>query len=148
MSDNEWNNDLLFLHDKTFYLWERSEQILVAEKFKNKIQIPANQWPSLLKEMIIPLADEYLVSFASSLIKETKEGQPDISIMLIEKGDYLMFQPVFTYKGFSVKANDKDTILVPDNDKVLMVKRNTEAEQSIYFKIGKSSFAVYQSASK
>ncbi|MDE3183404.1 MAG: DEAD/DEAH box helicase family protein [Bacteroidota bacterium] len=136
LSDNEWNNDLLFLHDKTFYLWERSEQILVAEKFKNKIQIPTNQWPALLKEMIIPLADEYSVSFASSLIRETKEGQPDISIMLIEKGDYLVFQPVFTYKGFSVKANDKDTILVPDNDKVLLVKRNVEAENQFISKLG------------
>ncbi|HSN10272.1 MAG TPA: SNF2-related protein, partial [Hanamia sp.] len=136
LSDNEWNNDLLFLYDKTFYLWERSEQILVAEKFKNKIQIPLNQWPTLLKEMIIPLTDEYSVSFASSLIKETKEGQPDISIMLIEKGDYLMFQPIFTYKGFSVKANDKDTILVPDNDKVLMVKRNIEAENQFISKLG------------
>ncbi len=136
LSDNEWNNDLLFLHDKTFYLWERSEQILVAEKFKNKLQIPSNKWPTLLKEMIIPLADEYSVSFASSLIRETKEGQPDISIMLIEKGDYLMFQPVFTYKGFSVKANDKDTILVPDDDKVLVVKRNIEAEKQFISKLG------------
>lgn len=136
LSDNEWNKDLLFLHDKTFYLWERSEQILVAEKFKNKLHIPSNQWPTLLKEMIIPLSDEYSVSFAPSLIKETKEGQPDISIMLIEKGDYLVFQPVFTYKGFSVKGNDKDTILVPDYDKVLMVKRNIEAEKQFISKLG------------
>ena len=58
-----------------------------------------------------------------ALIKETKEGQPDISVMLIEKGDYLLFQPIFTYKGFSVKASDKETIIVPDNDKVLMVQQ-------------------------
>ncbi|MGN6194273.1 MAG: SNF2-related protein [Ginsengibacter sp.] len=135
LSDNDWNSDLLFLHDKTFYLWERSEQVLIAEKFRNTLHIPDEQWPSLLKEMVLPLSNEYRVSFASSLIKETKEGQPDTSIMLIEKGDYLMFQPVFTYKGFSVKANDKDTIIVPDNGKVLMVKRNKEAEQEFISKL-------------
>ncbi|MEO8819525.1 MAG: SNF2-related protein [Ginsengibacter sp.] len=136
LSENEWGSDLLFLHDKWFYLWERSEQILVAEKFRNTLHIPAKQWPNLLKEVILPLSDEYLVSFAPSLIKETKEGQPEISIMLIEKGDYLMFQPIFTYKGFSVKASDKDTIIVPDNDKVLMVKRNIEVEQEFILKLG------------
>jgi len=136
LSDNDLNSGMLFLHDKAFYLWERPEQILIAEKFRNTLHIPAKQWPALLKEMILPLSDEYLVSFSPSLIKETKEGQPEISIMLIEKGEYLMFQPVFTYKGFSVKASDKDTIIVPDGDKVLMVKRNIEAERGFIAKLG------------
>lgn len=135
LSDNQWKSDMLFLHDKTFYLWEKSEQVLVAEKFKNPLKIPTNQWPSLLKEMVLPLSDEYTVAFDKSLVKETKEGQPDISVMLMEKGDYLLFQPVFTYKGFSVKSSDKDTIIVPDNDKVLMVKRNTEIENQFISKL-------------
>ena len=149
LSENNWNSDLLFLHDKTFYLWERSEHILIAEKFHNTLHIPNKQWPDLLKEMVLPLLNDYPVSFASSLIKETKEGQPDTSVMLIEKGDYLMFQPVFSYKGFSVKANDKDTIIVPDNDKVLMVKRNKEAEQEFITRLGNlHSQFIYQSQSK
>jgi non-specific serine/threonine protein kinase len=136
LSNNEWSSDLLFLQDKTFYLWERSEHILLAEKFRNTLHIPNKQWPALLKEMVLPLFNDYKVSFAPSLIKETKEGEPDISVMLIEKGDYLMFQPVFNYKGFSVKTSDKETIIVPDNDKVLMVKRNKEAEQQFISKLG------------
>ena len=149
LSDNQWNSDLLFLHDKTFYLWEKSEQVLVAEKFKNSLKIPADQWPSLLKEMILPLSDEYTVSFDKSLIRETKEGQPDISVMLIEKGDYLLFQPIFTYKGFSVKSSDKDTIIVPDNDKVLMVKRNAEVEKEFITKLaGLHSQFINQSQNK
>jgi non-specific serine/threonine protein kinase len=136
LSNNQWSSDLLFLQDKTFYLWERSEHILLAEKFRNTLHIPNKQWPALLIEMVLPLFNDYKVSFAPSLIKETKEGEPDISVMLIEKGDYLMFQPVFNYKGFSVKASDKETIIVPDNDKVLLVKRNKEAEQQFISKLG------------
>jgi non-specific serine/threonine protein kinase len=135
LSDNEWNSDLLFLYDKTLFLWKKPEEILIVGKFKNTLHIPQKDWPALLKEMILPLSNDYKVSFDPSLIKETKDGQPDTSIMLIEKGDYLMFQPVFTYKGFSVKANDKDTIIVPDNDKVLMVRRNKEAEQEFVSKL-------------
>ncbi|MEO9070523.1 MAG: SNF2-related protein, partial [Ginsengibacter sp.] len=136
LSDNQSGSDLLFLHDKAFYLWEKPEHTLVAEKFRNVLHIPNDEWPALLKDMILPLSNDYKVSFAPSLIKETKEGQPDTSILLIEKGDYLMFQPVFNYKGFSVKASDKDTIIVPENDKVLMVKRNKEAEEMFITKLG------------
>jgi non-specific serine/threonine protein kinase len=136
LTENEWNSDLLFLHDKTFFLWERSEHILLVEKFKNTLHLSNNEWPSFLKDVALPLSNDYPVSFAPSLIRETKEGQPDISVMLIEKGEYLMFQPVFTYKGFSVKANDKNTIIVPDNDKILLVKRNKEAEQDFISKLG------------
>jgi superfamily II DNA or RNA helicase len=136
LSENQWDSDLLFLHDKTFYLWEKPEHVLISEKFRHTLRIPENQWPVLLEEMVLPLSNDYSVLFARELIKETKEGQPDISIMLIEKGDYLLFQPVFNYKGFSVKAGDKDTIIVPDNDKVLMVKRNKEVEQEFIAKLG------------
>jgi non-specific serine/threonine protein kinase len=136
LSENQSKSDLLFLHDKTFYLWEKPEHILIAEKFRNILHIPNSQWESLLKEMVLPLSNDYKVSFAPSLIKETKEGQPDISITLVEKGEYLMFQPIFKYKGFSVKANDKDTIVVPENDKVLIVKRNKEAEAEFITKLG------------
>ncbi|MEO9023046.1 MAG: SNF2-related protein [Ginsengibacter sp.] len=137
LSDNQWSSDLLFLYDKTLYLWSKPEQMLVAEKFRNTLHVPNEQWPSLLKDMILPLSNEFKVSFDAALIRETKEGQPDISVMLIEKGDYLLFQPVFTYKGFSVKSSDKDTIIVPDGDKVLMVKRNKEAEEEFIQKLGK-----------
>jgi non-specific serine/threonine protein kinase len=62
------------------------------------------------------------------LIREIKSGEPEVKLMLQEKGDYLVFQPVFTYKGFETKATDKDTITVPDGDKILIVHRNKEAE--------------------
>ena len=83
----------------------------------------------------MPLTKEYEVSFDKSLVKETKDGEPEISLILIEKGDYLLFQPVYSYKGFSVKPEDKETIIIPEDDKVLMVHRNSEAEQNFQNKL-------------
>jgi superfamily II DNA or RNA helicase/uncharacterized Zn finger protein len=149
LSDNQWESSLMFFYDKTLYLWKRSEETLIVDKFKKTLHIPKNDWPALLTNMILPLSNDYKVTFDHALIKETKEGQPDISIMLVEKGDYLMFQPVFTYKGFSVKANDKDTIIVPDNDKVLMVRRNKEAEAEFVSRLsGLHSQFINQSQNK
>ena len=135
VSDNQWNSSLLFLYDETLYLWEKADDTLVAEKFSKSLHIPFEKWPSFLKEVVMPLTNEYTVSFDKSLVKETKEGEPDITVMLVEKGDYLLFQPVFSYKGFNVKKGDKETIIVPDGNKVLIVYRNKVMEQNFFDKL-------------
>jgi non-specific serine/threonine protein kinase len=137
LSENKWNSPLLFLHDDTIYLWQKFEEALVVEKFTNSLHIPKEQWPQLLAELIVPLSHDYKVSFDKSLIREVKDGQPDISIHLMEKGDFLLFQPVFTYKGFSVKANDKDNIIIADDGKVLTIKRDREAEDGFMERLSK-----------
>jgi non-specific serine/threonine protein kinase len=58
-----------------------------------------------------------------------KEGEPEKRVMLQEKGDYLVFQPLFNYKGYEIKPGDKDEIVVPDGDKILMVRRNKASEE-------------------
>jgi superfamily II DNA or RNA helicase len=135
MSDNQWGSSLLYLYDEEFYLWPRAEDALVAQKFNVGLKISKNNWPSFLKDVIMPLTTTYHVSFDKLLVKETKDGEPEISLMLVEKGDYLLFQPIYNYKGFSVKAGDKDTIIVPEEDKVLMVYRNKESEQKFHDKL-------------
>ena len=55
--------------------------------------------------------------------------------MLQEKGDYLLFQPVFNYKGVDTKLTDKPTLTIPDGDKILVIHRNIEAEQNFLEKL-------------
>ena len=97
----------------------------------------------------MPLTKEYKVTFDKSLVKEIKDGDPEISLMLIERGDYLLFQPVYCYKGFNVKPEDKEIIIVPEEDKVLMVRRNNEAEQNFHNKLSglHSQFAAKENGS-
>src|SRR6185436_11232285 len=54
---------------------------------------------------------------------------------LLEKGDYLVFQPSFSYKGYETKARDRDEIIVPHDGKVMVVHRNREVEQSFINKL-------------
>lgn len=132
---NQQQSDLVFFYEKNIYLWEFAEQCLVAAKFRNPLQIPQSEWPAFLHDVVMPLTKEYKINFDKSLIKEVKEGEPDVSLMLVEKGDYLVFQPTFSYKGFSVKNHDKETLIVPDADKVLLVKRNKIAENEFLKKL-------------
>ncbi len=131
VTDNECGNGILYLFNHTFYLWQKPEDALQAESFikSGNLSLTKENWSSQMQKLIMPLTQQYLVEFDKSLIKEVKSGEPEVKLMLQEKGDYLVFQPIFTYKGFETKASDKDTITIPDGDKILIVHRNKESEQ-------------------
>jgi non-specific serine/threonine protein kinase len=74
------------------------------------------------------LAKEHKIDFEKTLIHEIKDGDPEVKLFLLEKGDYLVFQPSFSYKGFEAKTKDRDEIIVPLAEKILVVKRNREKE--------------------
>jgi hypothetical protein len=137
VSENETDNSLLFLYNHVFYLWQRPEDVLQIEKFlkKGHIKLSKENWAAQMQKTILPLTKEYQVEFDKSLIKEVKSGEPDVRLMLQERGDYLVFQPVFSYNGFETRANDKETITLPDGDKILIVHRNKEAEQQFIQKL-------------
>jgi non-specific serine/threonine protein kinase len=137
LNNNEWESILLFLYNYKIYQWQKSEDVLIAEKYFNKkpVVLSKNNWSEDFRKIVLPLTKEYHVDFDKSLIKEIKEGEPEVKLLLIEKGDYLLFQPVFTYKGYETKAKDKDVIIVPEGDKILLVHRNKDAEGKFISKL-------------
>ncbi len=94
----------------------------------------------------MPLSKEYKVDFNKKLVKEVTSTTPGIKVQLQEKGDYLVFQPVYTYKGFDTRPNDKESILIPEGDRILQINRNQEVEQSFLKKmeILHSSFSLQE----
>jgi SNF2 family DNA or RNA helicase len=137
LDENECNNPFIFLHNNELMLWNHPDNILFAEQFGDgsSISISQKDWPQQLIEKIIPLSRLYKIDFSPSLIREVKEGDPETKIVLQEKGDYLLFLPVFNYKGYSVRENDKDEIVVADKDKLVIIKRNLTAESNFLSKI-------------
>jgi SNF2 family DNA or RNA helicase len=137
LDENECGNSFMFLHNNELMLWEHFDNILYAEQFGDgsSINITKKNWELQLQEKIIPLSRLYKVEFAPNLIKEIKEGEPETKIILQEKGDYLVFQPIFNYKGYAIRENDKDEIVVADKDKLVIIKRNKDAEAEFLGKI-------------
>ncbi len=134
---NECGSSLVFLNDDVMYLWQKPEDVLQAEKFlkEGNIQLSKDNWAEKMQKIILPLTKEYKVEFDKSLVKEIKSGEPEVKLQLQEKGDYLVFQPVFSYKGFETKSSDKENIIIPDGDKILIIERNKEAEENFIKKL-------------
>jgi non-specific serine/threonine protein kinase len=131
ISDNQLCSSLMFFYQENLYLWKSPEDVTEVEPYRadGKVIISKEAWAAKLKSFILPLSRRYVVEFSRDLITEVKDGEPEKKLMLQEKGDYLVFQPVFSYKGFETRAGDKDEIIIPHGEKVLIVHRNKGTEQ-------------------
>lgn len=130
LGDNEAATPLFFLYNNQAHLWRNNEVIHLVEKFlpSGKMSVATEEWNKTLNEFIMPLAKEHKVDFDKSLVQEIKDGNPEVKLFLMEKGEYLVFQPSFSYKGYETKTRDRDEMIVPQGDKVLVVHRNREKE--------------------
>ncbi len=131
LTQNKCDSQVILFINNCLYLWDKPEDIAIISKFtEGRMVISKTDWPEQLRNFVIPLQKEYHVEFDNELIREIKSGDPERKILLQEKGDYLLFQPVFSYKGFETTSIGKDQLVVPDADKVLLIQRNKEKESA------------------
>lgn len=137
ISDNASESVLLFQYHDQFFTWQRAEDISLVEKFlpAGKISIAAEDWAVQLQQLILPLSKEYNVHFTNVQKEEVKDCKPEVKVLLKEKGEYLLFQPVFNYRGYDVRPADKEKIILPVADKLLVIQRNLEVEKEFVQKI-------------
>ncbi|MEO6405598.1 MAG: SNF2-related protein [Ferruginibacter sp.] len=137
LSENETDASIIFMHNDMLFLWKKPEDVIQAEKFlkAGNTVLKKETWSEQMRKIIMPLTHDYLVEFDKSLINEVKNASPEIKLMLQEKGDYLVFQPVFSYEGYDAKASDKNSITVPSGDKILVIHRNREIEEKFIQKL-------------
>lgn len=131
LGDNESTSPLFFLYNHQLFLWKNIDVVHLIEKFfpNGTFSVPAEEWNQTLYQFIVPLSKEYKITFEQTLIQEIKDGDPDVKLFLTEKGEYLVFQPSFCYKGYETKARDRDEIVVPAGEKVMIVHRNRQKEE-------------------
>jgi non-specific serine/threonine protein kinase len=151
LSDNESASPLLFLYNHQLHLWKNTEITQIVEKFlpDGEMKVDEEDWTKTLGQFVIPLAKEYRVEFDRSIVQEIKDGDPELKLFLLEKGDYLVFQPSFNYKGYETKVKDRDEVVVPQGNKVMIVHRNRNAEKNFIEKLQNlhSNFVYNEDAS-
>lgn len=132
VEQNESPSPLVFLYNHQLFLFSNSESISLIEKFlpNGKMVIPAATWPETLHDFILPLAKDYKVDFDSSMLHVMKNIVPEARLLLIEKGEHLVFKPQFSYKGYETDLLGKAIFLIPEGDKILAIHRNKEKENA------------------
>ncbi|HEU0064687.1 MAG TPA: SNF2-related protein, partial [Flavisolibacter sp.] len=151
LNENEVNSNLVFLYNHQLYLWDNLEAIEISEEYlpNGLMKCSIEDWPALLNKKIMPLTRHYKVDFDRNMVYEVKDGEPEVKLFLTEKGEYLVFQPIFTYKGYDTKARDKDELIIPHGNKVIIVHRNKVAERDFIERLQTlhSNFVSYEDGS-
>jgi SNF2 family DNA or RNA helicase len=137
INENECESTMFFQQGANFYIWKKPEDILLVEQFlpTGKKIIAEQDWAQQLTDFILPLSRTHSVHFANVKKEEIKDAKPELKLLLKEKGEYLLFQPVFNYKGHDILQTDKEKIFFPVADKLLVIHRNKDAEQELLAKI-------------
>ena len=138
LTANEWSSSLVALFNDQFYCWNSLEDLEAITAFipERNRKITLSKWPEFLEREVLPFARKYKVDFDKSLMTELFNGEPEIKLQLQEKNEYLVFTPVFLYQGYEVKYTDKETIFLPENGKIKMIKRDLEKERDFVKKLG------------
>ena len=138
LTANEWSSALLALFHDQLYCWNSLEDLEAITAFipERNRKITLSKWPEFLEREVLPFARKYKVDFDKSLMTELFNGEPEIKLQLQEKNEYLVFTPVFLYQGYEVKYTDKETIFLPENGKIKMIKRDLEKERDFVKKLG------------
>ncbi len=137
IADNQLGSSLLFQSEDQFYIWQKPEDIALVEKFmpSGKITISKEDWNVQLQQFVLPLSKDYNVHFSNVQKEEVRDVKPEIRMLLKEKGDYLLFHPLFVYMGYEAKHSDKEKMVLPVADKLLVIHRNMAVEKTFLNKI-------------
>lgn len=137
VAENEWNSPLIYLLNHEMRTWQNKEDALLALPFvaNGNTSVSQKELETFLQKEALRLAKDYHVDFDESLIKEVKAGEPEVTLQLQERGDYLLLNPTFSYKGYKIRASDKDEIILPQDDGLVLVHRNREKEKEFLSKV-------------
>lgn len=134
LEDNETESSLFFLYNHQMFFWNSIETVQLIDAFMptGNIVVDEQSWRDKLNSFLLPISKQYKVEFDAQLVRVIKDELPEIRVFLEEKGDYLIFQPSFLYKGFEAKDSARDEMIIPHDSKILLVNRNREAEQRFF----------------
>jgi non-specific serine/threonine protein kinase len=137
ISENECVSPMVFQYHNQFFTWAHTEVISIINKFlpSGKMVIKQSQWADKLQNFILPLTKNYNVNFGNLEKEDIKDVLPDCKLLLKEKGDYLVLEPIFSYKGYEIGYSDKEKIIMPFAEKLLVIQRNIEAEKAFIRKL-------------
>ncbi len=139
VKENDWNSPLVFIVNGDARTWEKQEdaEMALAYTTSGNKKIKNSELADFLQKEALRVARDYHVNFDDALIKEVKSGEPEVLLQLQERGDYLLFIPSFSYKGYNVRANDKDEIILQKDNGLIVVQRNREKENEFVQKVEK-----------
>jgi SNF2 family DNA or RNA helicase len=129
VSDNELNNNVLFLIKDKLYLINKAQDAAHLSRLKAYLHIPTKDWSGILVNTILPLCKHYEVEFEEGMIEYKNSVKPNRALQLSEQGSYFILKPIFEYENAIAEWNNEHSISSYHENKVQVIQRDREVEQ-------------------
>ncbi|HSK13198.1 MAG TPA: SNF2-related protein, partial [Phnomibacter sp.] len=135
LADNEWKSMVIFKKAGRLYGWSRPEDIFLADQYREPKVVPVAEWPEYAEKHVMPIARDYAVQFDKKLVREVQNKSPEIVLQLIEKGEFLVFNPIFSYHDIPAPADEQPTITMVQQGQITIVHRMLDKERQFIQKL-------------
>lgn len=135
LQENEWASMLILLRQGTLYCWQKPEDVQVALHFALPRRISKEDWPAFAAEKLIPMTADYEVIFDKAITSQLRDQEPEISVQLQEKGEFLAFVPIFRYGNVQAPPNEQATLTAVHNGRITIIHRMLEKEHQFFQKL-------------
>jgi SNF2 family DNA or RNA helicase len=130
LEKNELNNPLLFLFDKKLYLIHKPLDAIKLASLEDYQTSSIEQWPTYLKNKLIPLSKIYDVKFDKELVEYKQDIKPVCCVFLSEQGSYFIIKPIFKYENAEANWNGDHSLSLQQDGKLVIVQRQKETEEA------------------
>jgi SNF2 family DNA or RNA helicase len=133
IADNHAKTHYLFQVENQFYSWKNREDLKWVEQFMptGSNEIDLEDWPVYLQSVLLPLSKLYQVELGNVKQEKLRGIKPQLQIILKEDRDYLLFEPIYTYKDIVVTADDGPSVIQQQGDKIVTLERDLAEERNL-----------------
>jgi len=135
LESNEWASILVVLKGGSLYCWQKPEDVSVATAFEHPMLIKQDDWAEFASKKLIPITNEYEVIFDKAITRQVKDQEPEISVQLVEKGEFLAFIPNFKYGSVIAPANEQPTLTSVHEGSITVIHRMMDKERQFFTKL-------------
>jgi SNF2 family DNA or RNA helicase len=133
IADNHAKSHYLFQYENQFYSWKNREDLKWVEQFMptGSNEINLEDWPVYLQSVLLPLSKLYQVELGNVKQEKLRGIKPQLQIILKEDRDYLLFEPIYTYKDLVVTDDDGPSVIQQQGDKIVILERDLAEERNL-----------------
>ncbi len=129
---NEWESPVAFLYKGKIGFWESVGFIKVFNRYHKPVNVKQQNWQEFAEQELLPYSTWVDMEFSGSLTEEIRDAEPEMSVQLIEKGDFLVFVPQFSYNGVLAPSHFMEEVYTFHEGKVQILYRNIKAEKQFF----------------
>lgn len=122
-----------FQYQQQFFIWKNKVDIKWVEQFMpyGYNEVDLTDWPAYLQNVLLPLSKLYLVELGNVKQEKLKGIKPQLQIVLKEDGEYLLFEPIYSYKDIIVSIEEGPTVIQQQEDKIIILERDMAEERNL-----------------